>query len=288
MKTNENRQNRPQGSPPEISTPKINSKFAWILGLAMLFGMIALLMFVPCPTSAQFLAFRITLAIAAGLLASQLPGMFNFKSKAGVKASGAIGVFALVYLVNPAQTVGNDRCNLGPFDFSIQLAENPSTKVPDTYPKIENAKLELWVDNVFRPSDAFNNNTADFKSLPTSKKGELLPVQLKTPYWKLVKDSVRIEGGSQTVLIEPDGSLSKITGKIVDDIKGIPVAEAVVGFGSETTQTDAQGNYTLSIPLEKQQAEYELYANKKGFLGWKGSATPSTGRALDIVLKIDQ
>jgi len=285
MNTKKDEQNPTSGLSSDISNQKINSKLAWIIGLGMLFGMIALLMFVPCPTSSQYLAFRITLAIAAGLLASQLPGMFNFESKAGVKASGAIGVFALIYLVNPGETLGDDRCNSGPFDFSIQLKETPSSKVPNTYPKLEDAILELWVDNVFRKSDALKNNTADFKSLPAKMKDRSLPIQLKAPYWKLATDSIKINGKSQTIFIEPDGSLAKITGKLIDDVKGNPVPSVTIETLSETTQTDAQGNFSLSIPLEKQREEYEVYANKENFLGWKGTATPATGAALTIVLK---
>jgi hypothetical protein len=51
------------------------------------------------------LAFRTTLALAAGGLGAVIPGTVEVNVKGVVRAGGAIALFVLVYFLNPAQLV---------------------------------------------------------------------------------------------------------------------------------------------------------------------------------------
>lgn len=281
----------PTTSPPLIKEPGLGdsgsspkNSIPWLVGLGMLFLITGILLFVPCPTETQFFAFRLILAFAAAILASQLPGMFQFELQPFLTAGGALAVFGALFFMNPAKLVGEGKCASGPFEFTAQIKVNPALNVPSTYPKLEDARLELWLDNYWKPNDALNNGVADFKTIPADKRDVKVPAQLKARYWKLSSDSIALLGKSQIIYIEPDGSLAKIEGKVMDSKTGNPIEGALVETMQLTVPTDAQGNFTLQIPLEEQRDEYEVYVNKTGFGAWKGSATPATGAALSVIL----
>ena len=86
--------------------------FKWysiIAGSVFLLLLLVIAVLIPCPTSAQFLIFRIMIAIAAGAFAAVIPGTFTLKNNL-VQATSGIGVFALIYFLNPADWVTKDDC----------------------------------------------------------------------------------------------------------------------------------------------------------------------------------
>jgi len=278
-------------SPPPIeesgsgdSSSATKNTLPWLVGLGMLLLITGLLLFVPCPTESQFFAFRLVLALAAATLASQLPGIFQFELPPFLKGGGALAIMAALFFMNPARLVGEGKCAQGPFEFTAQIKVNPAQSVPSTYPKLENASLELWLDNYWKLNDALINGMADFKTIPADKRDVKVPAQLKARYWRLSADSIALLGKSQIIYIEPDGSLAKIEGKVMDIKTGQPIEGASVETLQLSELTNAQGNFTLLIPLEKQCDEYDVYVTKTGFGPWKGSATPATGAPLPILL----
>lgn len=269
------------GGPP----PAHNTTFPWLVGIGAFLLILVLLMFVPCPTGPQFFAFRIVLALATAILASQLPGMFQFEMPPVVKAGGALAIFAALYFTNPAKLVGEGKCASGPFEFTVQLKPSPELNIPNTYPGFDTtAVVELYLDNYRKPNDAIKDGLADFKSIPANKRDQTVPVRLKARYWKLASDSITLIGKSQIALIEPDGSLAAIEGKVMDNKTGDPVPDAVVEALGLTDTTNAQGNFRLVIPLKKQRSEYEVYVTKPGYGAWKGRATPATGASLEVLI----
>jgi len=71
----------------------------------------------PCVSDQEFSVYKIILSIAIAGLAAVIPGMFKFKYKGIVSATGAIAVFAYVYQFNPAIIKGGgSNCN---FDLSL-------------------------------------------------------------------------------------------------------------------------------------------------------------------------
>jgi hypothetical protein len=82
-----------------------------IFGILFLAAILTLVSYFPCPSKVQVNVFKIVLAIAAGACAAIIPGFFDFQYQSMVKAGGALGVFALVFLVNPAGIEQEDNCN---------------------------------------------------------------------------------------------------------------------------------------------------------------------------------
>lgn len=83
-----------------------------IVGICFILTILILSVLIPCPTSSQYVIFRIILSIAIGAFASTIPGLLNIKYYEIVSATGALGVFVLVYLFDPAKlVVSNHECD---------------------------------------------------------------------------------------------------------------------------------------------------------------------------------
>jgi hypothetical protein len=92
-------------------TEKSQNSVSIVFGVVFIAAILALVSYFPCPSKIQVTVFRIVLAIAAGACAAIIPGFFEFQFQSVVKAGGAIGVFALVFLKNPAGFEQRDDCN---------------------------------------------------------------------------------------------------------------------------------------------------------------------------------
>lgn len=79
-----------------------------VIGLILLVASVALVIVFPEPTPAQWFTFRPVLALGLSAVAVGFPGLMNVKARISsfgqylkLVASGSIGIFLLVYLVNP-------------------------------------------------------------------------------------------------------------------------------------------------------------------------------------------
>lgn len=86
-------------------TPKQEKVIAFASGTGILLGLITIALVCPNPTPFQNTVFRIILSLGAGGFGVLLPGRIHVQFKGVVRASSAIALFVLVYLVNPAQYV---------------------------------------------------------------------------------------------------------------------------------------------------------------------------------------
>jgi hypothetical protein len=85
--------------------------YSIVSGTIFLLLILIVLIFIPCPTNAQLNFFRIFIAIAAAAFAVTLQGTIKVSNKL-VTATSSIGVFALIYLLNPAGRNDNGDCSL--------------------------------------------------------------------------------------------------------------------------------------------------------------------------------
>lgn len=85
-----------------ISGLIVGSLFALIVQVSAIF--------VPSPTPTQFFIFRGVFAISLAAIAAIIPGLLSVESrfqKVSIKATGAIAVFVIVWLLNPPALVGS-------------------------------------------------------------------------------------------------------------------------------------------------------------------------------------
>lgn len=103
------------GSHPPFKSPKktpgharltgfldINVLLSFVLGTVLLGIMLAFSVGFPNPTPFQLSVFMTTLSIAAAGVGAVIPGFLDVRWKKTVRASGAIGLFAIVWFSQPA------------------------------------------------------------------------------------------------------------------------------------------------------------------------------------------
>ncbi|RJF37549.1 hypothetical protein [Pseudoalteromonas gelatinilytica] len=91
-------------------TPKWQLVTGLVIGV--LFALIILLsaIFIPSPTPTQFFVFRGVFAVSLAAIAAIIPGLLNVESRFqqfSIKATGAIAVFVIVWMLNPPALFGS-------------------------------------------------------------------------------------------------------------------------------------------------------------------------------------
>lgn len=86
------------------SNPEKIAVFAF--GVIFLSAILVLVVLIPIPTTVQFFAFRLTMALSAAGIGALLPGFIRLDVplpwKGGIRAGGALALFTSVWFVNPA------------------------------------------------------------------------------------------------------------------------------------------------------------------------------------------
>jgi formylglycine-generating enzyme required for sulfatase activity len=124
----------PASSGPKEKVPENNSKWeesppkevktdssvhgnmpSWVMAVSVVSALVfitvllVIALFVSDPTRFQIFVFRIVLALAAAAFGATLPGFFTFRmsfsAKGFVHAGGALGLFVLIFLVNPPELI---------------------------------------------------------------------------------------------------------------------------------------------------------------------------------------
>jgi hypothetical protein len=89
-----------------LSTRSIEKIAAFAFGVIFLSAILVLVVLIPMPTTAQFFAFRLTMALSAAGIGALLPGFLRLDVPlpvhGGIRAGGALALFASVWFVNPA------------------------------------------------------------------------------------------------------------------------------------------------------------------------------------------
>ena len=80
----------------------VNVLLAFLFGVIFLLVLLVFSIFFPNPTDTQIRFWITALALAAAGIGAVLPGFLEIKYKSIVRASGAIGLFVIVYLFQPA------------------------------------------------------------------------------------------------------------------------------------------------------------------------------------------
>lgn len=189
-----------------------------------------------------------------------------------------------------ALTFAANRLFRGPFAFNIKLMPDPGIELSPAHPPLENAKLILHLGNKPEPAEVkpfgkYSGET-DFKGIAPDYRGQLVQVQLEDAdglnrplCWKLTKDSVLLDGETQTLHIVLDNSLGVIRGSVKDAHRAQPIPGATVETRGISATSDSLGRFTLRIPLELQQAEYEVTAIKTGYKATTGNVRPASPKS---------
>jgi hypothetical protein len=92
-----------------IKTPSWQLITGIIIGVLFSLLILALAIIIPSPTPTQFFIFRGMFAVSLSAIAAIIPGLLNIESrfhKMSIRATGAIAIFILVWLLNPPALLG--------------------------------------------------------------------------------------------------------------------------------------------------------------------------------------
>jgi len=91
-------------------TPKWQLITGLVIGVLFALLILLLAILIPNPTPTQFFIFRGVFAISLAAIAAIIPGLLNVESrfqKFSIRATGAIAVFIIVWLLNPPALIGS-------------------------------------------------------------------------------------------------------------------------------------------------------------------------------------
>lgn len=255
---------------------------AWILGTVLLLGTaVALIGFLPCPTPIQETAARLLMALGAAGIATVLPGLFQIHLKP-IQAGSAIGVFALVYLVNPARVMTDDsRCNQAQTT-AVTVFVHGKQGRQDMILR-QQGYVVMDVRGGERKRASINENgQAFFQNLEIGDSVEL-NVDFSEPY-KATKPNKKyvIEDEGSIYLETVLQGLDKIFGTVLDG--DAPLPGVLVSIGALRDTTNDLGYYEILIPENLQQKQQEVKFIKRGYTMITKKAYPQFNVPLNIVL----
>ncbi len=254
-----------------------HSPIAWIIGLVLLLLILGLIWWLPCPSNAQFFIFRISLALAAGGLASVLTGSLQISWSPGISAGGGLAVFILVYYASP-NIVNDDRCQT---TTSLTVFVHGKSGPHDIILR-QQGHVVLDVHGERKRQAISENGEAYFPNLRVGDTVRL-NVDFSEPYRALNSDSLYV--------IRPNGKiylpvalqgLDRVSGTVI--WRDQPVPDVIVSINTIRDTTDATGYYELYIPEALQRREQTVSFFKPGFNLLRKKAYPQTRESLNVVL----
>ncbi|MCP5062464.1 MAG: hypothetical protein GY936_08380 [Ignavibacteriae bacterium] len=252
-----------------------------IISFTLVIFIFVTIIFLPCPTNAQYIFFRIIISFAIAGLATTIPGIFSIKLL-GIKTIGPIGILIFVYIYTPDLIDTRDKC-ADPFDLTVFLEfqdggfiETQGTVVL----KLGNDKRKELIDE---------DGSVDFKQIPNRFFDELTTIQLSNEGLQFINGKkiidILLNENSKTFIVENDNSNCCLSGIIRNNknefIEGVVVQIAEINI---ITKTDDNGKFEIRIPREKQKDNFLLIVKKSGFRVWESIVYPGTKQEINIIL----
>jgi hypothetical protein len=225
-----------------------------------------------------FLLFPLSFSAAAflfGVMNSY--AKYNHKTINGGLQLGGPVVIAVLVIVGGFKLHGETS-----FYYTVNVNSDSILTVSPNYPKPQNMAMSIQEDDDWKPGNLNSNGDFDFKKIEGKYKNGPVHVKFTSKFWKAGKDSITLTNSSQTLFLEPDGSLSEVSG-IVKDSKGIAVPGAIVSCQGISTKSLGGGSYTINIPLAKQSQTYQVSASYDHHSGL-AQAEPATHVSVVIFL----
>lgn len=264
---------------PEKSTT--NSNWPIYIGIGLVILITLLIIFIPCPSSAQYEVFHAILALCIAGLGAIIPGFLKVEYKGLLQAGGAMGLFVLVFWGGPDLPIAEGKCANEAFDLVLRL--KPEKPNPE-YPNLAEAQLWLWVGDDWEKKDITGDQVVEFKNLSPNLHGKKAEIKLIAQHYRLPFDSIPLLPDTRPIKLVPDWSLSKIQGKARLGAGGGFLPGVVIEVEGVKDTSDAFGNFEINIPPARQKEKYTLYASKLGYGLYETYVHPAGGK-VEVPLK---
>lgn len=172
-----------------------------------------------------------------------------------------------------------------PFNFSVIIK---SETLKPEFGGATKGIVKLHLANDIKTAELDKDGVADFKAIPSELQNREIQVELDFPNWQFAGnhsdyDTLRLNGQSTYLTIEPDGSWARVYG-VVRDNKQHFLAGVTLTIDKLTTTTDSLGRFEFIIPPAQQKREQTLRAGKAGFEIWEKNVYPETQTETLILL----
>lgn len=259
-----------------------SSKISVWIGVASLAAILGAVLFVPCPSSAQFFVFRLILALGAAGIGAILPGFLHIDTGVA-KAGGALALFTLVFLLNPAHLMGDERCKR---EEAISLTVFVNGKNGQSIQSLRQQGYVVLDVNGERKKELIDDKgQASFKNLRSGDKIRHVNVEFSEPYVSTRPDSVyTLDASGQIYLEVALQHLGRVFGTVLS--RDQPLGGVIVLVDNTFRDTtDATGSYSISIPETAQRSDPEVKFFKEGYRLEIKKAFPQTNQPLNLVMQ---
>jgi hypothetical protein len=235
------------------------------LGVVLSVIIILLVVFIPCPTKDQYFVFRIIIALAAAGLATVIPGFINIRFNKEITAGGALAVFALIYLFDPASTIAENKCEQE--TFSITVFVHGKKGKEDKILKGQ-GEVCLYLNSKPDKGKIDDDGKAIFTEIsPTFLNSKVrITIEHPQPYQVTHPDSLYELKKNEVIFLEADlYGMDQVFGEVLDDKTGEFLDSVRVSILDIETYTNNKGWFELHIPPEKQNKFQRVSFDKKGY-----------------------
>ena len=128
--------------------------------------------------------------------------------------------------------------------------------------------LVLTLGDKTEKAEINRSGEAVFNGILPKYNGATVPVYITDtegePYYLLAETVVIEKNATSPIQLLLQG-LEKLQGAIYDDLSGEGLAGVLVTVADIRATTDANGNFSIDIPIEKQQKEQKIVVSKEGY-----------------------
>jgi hypothetical protein len=218
---------------------KIERRNFWFFGIG-LFLILILVLVIPNLNDFQQLVVRWFASIMSAGVGYNIPGFLsvNWRAHLGnnidttIKASGAIAIFVVVYLVNPPSRFSDDT-------FMLTLRASSSSE-----PKIARGKAAIRIEDYSDARDFDTNGEATFKAIPRKYFGKNMKILPQVPGYAEEWIDGRADRPAIDVVLSPPHS--HIAGLIIMP-SGIKTSDLKIVADGIEGQVGERGQFDISL-----------------------------------------
>lgn len=243
---------------------KVRGSLSLVQVISFSFGVIFLSLLLimvslnPCPSDQVFSIYKAALSISLAGLAAVIPGFFRFKYQGIIAAGGAMGVFAFVFLLNPATISRTGNCT---FDLTLtfhvagdrdKLVSGVSATVLFGTSRVE--KIDVHEGRV-----VIHEIHNDLRG-----KEMILDLNANDDYEsKQLRLTIPQEKNFVQIDLAPRSHITRAHGVLLD-AQNRPLKFARINIEGTEDTTDVNGMYDFTLPLKAGlRTHYLIYVNNE-------------------------
>jgi hypothetical protein len=201
---------------------------AFGFGVVFIVILLVLAILKPTPTPFQYTVFRIVLALAAGGVATMIPGFLTVTVSKSIRAGGALAVFLIVYFYSPAGLTG----------ITVETEEQRELEKPIVGMSLGRGLVD-WVVPTLPAASKQQQVALTVEALDVSDPNGLTAEVLRRRYKKLrfIGARIRVPSGSAIVANEIEGE----RGAALVGTDFSVIAQRMANFAIDTSASRAPG-----------------------------------------------